>query len=70
MQTRGGREGAEVHVLWLATASSRSTAHHGHGGHGDSDYGLTLTLAVKLVVQGGRADQGEATGMSNLEMEQ
>ena len=58
----------KVHVLWLAMASSRSTAHHGHGEHGDSDYGLTLTRAVKLVVRGGRVEQGEATGTSNLTM--
>ena len=42
MKTIGGREGAEVHVLWQATASSRSAAYRGHGGHGDSDYGVTL----------------------------
>ena len=59
----------EVHVFWLARASSRSAAHCGHGKHDDSDYGLTLTRAVKLVVRGGRAEQGKATGMSNLEME-
>jgi len=58
-----------VHVLWLATASSRSVAHRGHGGHIDLDYGLTLTRVVKLVVRGGRAEQGEAIGTSNLEME-
>ena len=60
----------EVHVLWLATASSRSAAHRGHGGHDDWKYGLTLTQAVKLVVRGGRAEQGEAIGTRNLEMEQ
>ena len=59
----------EVHVLGLATASLRSAAHRGHGGHGDSDYGLTLTRAVELVVQGGRAEQGEANGTSNWTME-
>ena len=58
-----------MHVLWLDMESSRSAAHHGHSRHDDSDYGLTLTRAVKLVVRGGRAVQGEATGMSNLEME-
>ena len=41
-KTRGGREGAEVHVLWLATMSSCLVVHRGHGGHGDLDYGLTL----------------------------
>ena len=40
----------EVHVLWLATISSRSAAHRGHGKHDDSDYGLTLTRVIKLVV--------------------
>ena len=70
VKTKGGREQVEVQVLWLATASSRSAVHRGHGEHDDSNYGLTLTRAVKLVVQGGRAEQGQAFGMSNLEMEQ
>ena len=56
-------------MLWLATVSSRSVMHRGHGEHDDSEYGLTLTRVVKLVVRGGRAEQGEAIGTSNLEME-
>ena len=56
VKTKGGREQVEVQVLWLATASSRSAVHRGHGEHDDSNYGLTLTRAVKLVVRGGRAE--------------
>ena len=59
----------EVHVFWLARATSRSEVHCGHGKHDDSDYGLTLTRAVKLVVRGGRAEQGDATCTSNWTLE-
>ena len=57
-----------MHVLWLATVSSRSAAHRGHGGDGDSECGLTWARAITMVVQGGRVEQGGATGMSDWTM--